>query len=82
MRLSAVDPNGNFSTGRTKFLEESAVSPDPQIFLCDFHLRMEKEAIGLIHFTQVLSTETLRFGYVQHTGSPIRAWCPVRAEAV
>lgn len=42
MRLGAVDPYGDLSTGGTKLLEESAVSPDPQVLLCDLHLRRGK----------------------------------------
>lgn len=43
MRLGAVDPYGDLSAGGTKLLEESAVSPDPQVLLCDLHLGTENE---------------------------------------
>lgn len=37
--LGPVDPDGDLSTGGAEFLEESAVSADPQVLLCDFHLK-------------------------------------------
>lgn len=39
MRLGPVDPDGYLSAGGAKFLEESAVGPDPQVLLCDLHLK-------------------------------------------
>lgn len=38
MRLGAIDPDGDLSAGGTKLLEESAISPDPQILLRYLHL--------------------------------------------
>lgn len=46
MRLRAVDPDGDLSAGGTELLEESAVRPDPQVLLCDFHLRRENKRLS------------------------------------
>lgn len=50
MGLCAVDPYGDLSAGGTKFLEESAVSPDPEVLLCDLHLRIKS-----MYVTQLLN---------------------------
>lgn len=38
MRLSAIDPDGDLSAGRTELLEEAAICPDPQVLLRYLHL--------------------------------------------
>lgn len=58
VRLGAVDPDGDLSAGGTKFLEESAISPDPQVLLCDLHLKRENKDQGGSHFTVILSKLT------------------------
>lgn len=39
VRFCPVDPDGDLSTGGAEFLEQSAVGTDPQVLLCDFHLK-------------------------------------------
>ncbi len=36
-----IDPDRNFGTRGAEFLEQSAISTNPQIFLCYFHLEQE-----------------------------------------
>lgn len=46
MRLCAVDADGDLGAGGTELLEESAVSPDPQILFGDLHLRRTENTDG------------------------------------
>lgn len=39
MALGPVDANGDLSTGGAEFLEEAAISTDPQVILGYLHLR-------------------------------------------
>lgn len=67
VRLRTVNADGDLSTGGTELLEESAVSPDPQVLFCDFHLRtgvnhqvrfMMDRAIFLYSFILILTYNT------------------------
>lgn len=39
MALSPVDADGDLSTGGAEFLEEAAISSDPQVILSYLHLQ-------------------------------------------
>lgn len=62
MRLGAVDPDGDLSAGGAELLEESAVSPDPQVLLCDLHLRRRRRIriSSLTQTTDSLSSVDVR----------------------
>lgn len=81
MRLGAVDPYGDLSAGGTKLLEESAVSPDPEVLLGDLHLRRENEnqvdavTHSFTFFRKSLASQ-YEHSYLQHTGTQSPAWCP------
>lgn len=86
MRLGAVDPYGDLGAGGTKLLEESAVSPDPQVLLCDLHLRRENEnredaITRSLPQTYISLARQYEHSYLRHTGTQSRAWCPGREEA-
>lgn len=42
MGFCPVDPDGDLSTGGAELLEQSAVGTDPQVLLCDFHLKQTR----------------------------------------
>lgn len=56
VRLGPVDTDGDLCAGRTKLLEESAVRPDPQVLLRDFHLRTEiNQLLSSAHYYYFLT---------------------------
>lgn len=44
MGFCPIDPDGNFSTRGAEFLEQPAVSADPQVLLRYFHLKQQIKA--------------------------------------
>lgn len=62
MALSPVDADGDLSTGGTEFLEEAAISSDPQVILGYLHLRREEGLRRAAGSTQSPRTTVTRGG--------------------
>lgn len=86
MRFSAVDADGDVSCWWTQLLVETAISANPQILLCDLHL---KATSGQYHHKcSQFHHDCYHYGYncpdavslwtkrrhLQHTGNQIQAW--------
>lgn len=94
MALSPVDADGDLSTGGAEFLEEPAVSSDPQVILGYLHLRGEEGLRRAAGGTQSPRTAVTRGGcqacalrhctpglHLRRRGSRSLGWCPGLAAA-
>ncbi len=65
MCLGPVDADGNVSTGGAQFLVEPAVGADPQVILCDFHLKNKQHCNQHLSNFKVQSDNRIEAACVQ-----------------